>query len=1020
MHHSHASTKGLAEAIARTRRMIFGDPSRRSRAAQRRRRLFVAGVASAAALATVAVGSTGAYFTSSSVTGSQTGSASSLPQVGSLVAAKSGGPLGAASTVSWTAPTLTGWSEAGVSATPTYTVKRSLTGDFSAASNPLTLPTPTGTSLIDNNGGASFRTKEVTDIAGSTNGDGIAGTATAAVMGGKAYYWGKLTSTMNPGGVPTLVPGIADQVVKVAVGQDHGCALTATSRIFCFGDNASGQLGNGTSGGTATTAVEVSDYTAFNGEQIKQIGAGEDLSCALTINGTIGCWGWNRWGQVGVDGSTTNTLSPARVGKTGGVSADAFATFKPTQISVGPWGVCAIKGSNTAADGTVSAPAKPVACWGRSNWRQHGTAYASGDSAHSAPVDIPDPNGVLTGVKKIQVAHGVTCVLNDKVAPTNNVACWGGGGLGLLGDGAGSTFDNPATLYTTPAANGFTDLSVGSDTACAYKSNSYTCWGRNLSGQLGRGTIGGTRASTGAGDTTFFFAGEMTTLPSAFSSEQIVSVASGVGSNCVVTTKSGLACWGENSAGELGRGTDLNDTGTPSGVVTADGTTIPAAAGSATAVAKDVAASRGANRSYALVGDSVYYWGTKNETTSRMPTATVATAVSGFPTGISQLTGGEDHVCGLVTSGTNKGIYCAGGNVSGEVGDGTTTDRSTTAVKVVDTDGVLAGKDIVALSAGYSFTCALAADGTVACWGLNDGLQLGVTGISRSAKPVKVTGTEISGAAGRPVAIAAGALHVCAARAGGGVACWGTAGLGRLGTSGTTDSATPVRVTDASNYLGTAPVLSIAADFYGTCVVSGSGANTGKVYCWGDNRFAQLGTGSASPATSWQLTPITSNTRFTSVAVGTRFGCAWRSDVVECWGTNDDGWLGRGTTGSGYYTPASIATAGLVDEGVASLSTGWRHACAIGGKGGLYCWGLSSGYQTGQGAVASVLSPTLVKSGTSTTLAAPGTRYCLNGSALLDSNSCSLSPKIPYSYQVTYTVPNATNWVSPAASTTRY
>ncbi|BDI23892.1 hypothetical protein L3i23_26680 [Herbiconiux sp. L3-i23] len=991
----------------------------------RRRRFLVAGVAASAALATIAVGSTGAYFTASSTTAGQTGSASSLPAVATFAATKSGGPTGASSTLSWDAPTLQGWTESGVSSTPTYSVRRSLSGDFSATGDSVDLGTTPDRTLLDSAGGASFRQREVTDVAGAHNGVTRVGVAMMAVMGGQAYYWGRITSSLESIGVPALVTGIPDQVVKVAVGVDHGCALTVTSRIFCVGDNTNGELGNGANGSSAaqTTAVEVSSYDAFNSERIVAIGAGEDFSCALTSKGTIGCWGKNNYGQLGLDGDTADKNSPKRVGKANNVVADAFATNKPIQMSVGPWGVCAVKG---AASGTNAAPAAPVACWGRSNWRQHGTAYNSNDTTpHSVPVDIPDPNGVLTGATQVKVSHGVTCVLNGKTAPTTNIACWGGGGLGLLGDGAGTTWDDPRSLNTT--FTGATTLSVGADTACAFKTNTYVCWGRNGDTQLGRAGVASDaqRADTGAGNRYFFFPDTVSTLPAPFASDTIVGAASAPATNCVVTSKAGLACWGENGTGQLARGsTSTTDSGTVAAVTTADGATDPVLSPDAvTAVAKLVAAARGGNRTFALVGDTVYTWGTKNESTSRMPTRTTPTAIAGFPQGITQLVGGEDHVCALVPSGASAGVWCAGGNVLGQVGDGTVVDRSASAVKVVDADGVLAGKTITAIDAGYDSTCALATDGTAACWGDNSKKQVGLASGSYSMKPVKVNGSEISGTDGRPLLLAAGTDHYCVGRAGGGIACWGQAASYRLGTTSSVDTPTPVRVTDSSNYLGTEPVLSIAADWYSTCAVSGSTANLGKVYCWGENRFGQLGTGTkGANDVGYLIAPISSTSRFSNVAVGTRMACAWGPTATECWGTNDEGWLGRNTTGGADvpFAPASIASGGLLSEGVSSLSMGWRQVCGIGSKGGLYCWGRSDEYQTGQGNTTDVLQPTLVKtSNGGSNLAGPGSRMCLNGATLITSTTCSLSPRLPYTYQVTYTVPNATNWVGAAASTLR-
>ncbi|HEX7487525.1 MAG TPA: hypothetical protein VF341_01360, partial [Anaeromyxobacteraceae bacterium] len=135
----------------------------------------------------------------------------------------------------------------------------------------------------------------------------------------------------------------------------------------------------------------------------------------------------------------------------------------------------------------------------------------------------------------------------------------------------------------------------------------------------------------------------------------------------------------------------------------------------------------------------------------------------------------------------------------------------------------------IAVAGGAAHTCAVASDGSVACWGANDAGQLGLAStIQQSLSPAIVTG--ISGA----TAVAAGGSHACAI-ASGAAWCWGSNALGQLGDGTTTSSATPVAVTG----LAGVALKDIVAGGSHTCARAASGA----VYCWGNNGSGQLGSG---------------------------------------------------------------------------------------------------------------------------------------------------------------------------------
>jgi hypothetical protein len=224
---------------------------------------------------------------------------------------------------------------------------------------------------------------------------------------------------------------------------------------------------------------------------------------------------------------------------------------------------------------------------------------------------------------------------------------------------------------------------------------------------------------------------------------------------------------------------------------------------------------------------------TSTDLASPSPTTTVApTPTPPVPTPTSAPAwtavagGGSGHVC-AIRDGT---VYCWGENEMGELGDGTTTNRFAPDVPV----GGL-GR-VVDVSAGIRFTCAVAADGSVWCWGENLGDD-GTTSV-----PEQVPGIDDA------VAIAAGGAHACALRSGGGIACWGLGQLGQLGNgtivhnNGNPD---PVAVS------GIDDAVLVTAGWNHSCALRADGT----VWCWGGNGdgatgYGQIGDGTLDNASS--------------------------------------------------------------------------------------------------------------------------------------------------------------------------
>ena len=290
---------------------------------------------------------------------------------------------------------------------------------------------------------------------------------------------------------------------------------------------------------------------------------------------------------------------------------------------------------------------------------------------------------------------------------------------------------------------------------------------------------------------------------------------------------------------------------------------------------------------------------------------------------------GGFHTCALSTAGA---VRCWGNNLVGQVGDGTNTDRNTP----VDVPEL--ASHIAAIAAGFNHSCALTTAGTIKCWGQNVFGQLGDETTTDRTAPVDVVGLS-SGVA----AVATGGGHTCALTTTGGVKCWGDNIYGGLGAATTEQcgpfnnpcSTTPVDVVDLSD------VTAVAAGVGHTCALTAAGSVT----CWGNNTYGQLGDGSTTnSAVPVNLSGLTGE--IVSISTGSFHTCALTlSGGLKCWGNNDFGQLGDNTT-TDRTTPVSVS--GLT-SGVAALAVGNAHTCALMTEGGVKCWGYNSSGRLGDG-----------------------------------------------------------------------
>lgn len=289
--------------------------------------------------------------------------------------------------------------------------------------------------------------------------------------------------------------------------------------------------------------------------------------------------------------------------------------------------------------------------------------------------------------------------------------------------------------------------------------------------------------------------------------------------------------------------------------------------------------------------------------------------------------------------------YCWGFNAYGQLGDGTAANSSTPVA--VERSGALAGRTIQSFSPGGAHTCALA-DGKPYCWGLSVSGQVGDGTTTNRLTPVAVDTT--GALAGRQVtALTTGDTESCVL-ADGTPYCWGE----RFDGFSLVPTLVPTAVPDPGGYLTGKTVTSISAGLLYGCLVA-----DGAPYCWGLNNEGQLGDGTFAPKAA--LTPVDmsgalAGKTVTAVRAGLRTSCALADGAAYCWGDNQFGQVGDGTTDD-RPTPVAVDRSGaLAGRTVTGIRVGSYFTCAV-GDAELLCWGRGDNNGTGQDSTVPVKVP---------------------------------------------------------------
>jgi alpha-tubulin suppressor-like RCC1 family protein len=336
-----------------------------------------------------------------------------------------------------------------------------------------------------------------------------------------------------------------------------------------------------------------------------------------------------------------------------------------------------------------------------------------------------------------------------------------------------------------------------------------------------------------------------------------------------------------------------------------------------------------------------------------------------LPTRMVKLTAGDDHSCARSSDGS---IQCWGSNFAGELGLGDSQDRGDAPGEMGDALPAIdlgKGKKTVAITAGYLESCALIDDGSVKCWGSNQGGALGLGDTQdRGDKPDQMSDnlpTVDLGEGMRAVDIDSGNGQTCALLALGRVKCWGKCVLSPLGLGDVLDHG------DAPNEMGdNLPFIDLGKDKTAVGIATGDYhicalLQGGAVKCWGNGGELGLGDDRLRGIKSDEMgdnlpaVDLGKDMKAAAITAGSSHTCALLDDGrVKCWGFNLFGQLGLGDTLYRGGEPNQMGdNLPAVDLGkgmkAAAITAGSYHTCALLQGGSVKCWGINNFGQLGRG-----------------------------------------------------------------------
>jgi adhesin/invasin len=384
-----------------------------------------------------------------------------------------------------------------------------------------------------------------------TNGITVSPTVSVTGADGQAATTPKLGIAVDSALVRARIVGRNETVTFLATGQVaysavetgnfFSCALTEEGRSYCWGYNRDRQLGKGGSTKDVdrpSTPITAGDSLLGPFQNFRQLALGRTHSCGVSVARKLICWG---------------------------TGSGAFGATNPAEVNLG----------NTTVESVATGEAHScyvdidgfARCAGENALGQLGNNSTTATTGNAA-VDVLDATLARLRFSKVAAGRSFTCGFRrlDPLDATSRIPyCWGDNALGQLGRNSttGASTASPVVIPVgAPAAFDSTSIVTGLDHACVLSSGDAFCWGSNGFGQLGSST-----APSGPGERQLQMV--PVTMPVGVT---FVRLAAGEYHTCGLTATGAAYCWGRNSSGQVGDGTQTMRP-TPTAVVVPAGVT---------------------------------------------------------------------------------------------------------------------------------------------------------------------------------------------------------------------------------------------------------------------------------------------------------------------------------------------------------------------------------------------------------------------------------------------------------------
>ena len=700
--------------------------------------------------------------------------------------------------------------------------------------------------------------------------------------------------------------------LAVSTGYNHTCAIedfteedpnNAASflrfkRLYCWGGNALGQLGVGTTITQATIFDVEPDF------EWTQVSPGNKHTCAIQLDGSLWCWGDNSNSQLGH------------------VTAD---NTRASQIDLNTdWKLVASSDQFTCGIRTIANDDdRRIYCWGLNDKYQLGDGSTT---LRSAPTEISSTNTLNTDWKQISLGKIHGCALKNS---SGALYCWGDNTYGQLGDGSTNTSPVPIQINNTDGGEivSWLAAAAGQHHTCAIaNTNELYCWGNNGAGQLGINSTAHQAKPVKISHPTGW-----------------IDVNAGASHTCAIDQNYDVHCWGLNSRGQLANGATIS-TVQPTRF---DNSTNWAFIASGK---QHSCGLKGSGPSYALYCGGINDFGQLGiGSTSNQSKPILVTASDGGTriTAWKSVAVGLDHTCAIAVNGADRPLFCWGRNSQGQLSDNVnlanvTTHWSPTKISI--------GNDNwTAIVAGRNHTCGRKGSDELWCWGDNSSGQIGIGGASSGdiRTPYKIPGSWISVAVG---GYAPQGGHTCAVESSGELSCWGDNTSSQIGVGAPSANITTITRL-RSNADPEAPLvyendwLAVKAGDKHSCAIK----SNSQLWCWGDHSQGQLGTRTQDSTIPKRVVRLLSWSDF---ALGSKHTCGIENNLnLWCWGDNSTTQLTSSANSGGIDEPKLISGTG----NWAAITAGQTHSCAIRETASdtryVFCWGKNAMFQFGNDSV---------------------------------------------------------------------